>query len=795
MPDINMDYKLYSVKVYVMVEDKQWKDIGTGQISSKYIEWHQGACLLVHSELDGSPIMECKILPNVPYQKQGEVIIWSEAKNHGMAIHFLEPKGCQEIWEDICQVQGKDPKVEITQDLTDDLESFEDLSLSWKRVEMSNYELDTLKNIAELFPFVFEMPNHKERLAVVLENEGYIKKLLQLFKTCEKLKNMEGLYYLHNIIKGILFLNDTHLFNIMFSDEFFMDVVGCLEYDPALDQPKKYRQFLTQNAKFKEVMPITHSQLRKKIQETYRMQYIHDIVLPTPSIFEGNLLSDLTTMIFFNKIEIITMLQEDEHFLLEIFAQLKDNTVGDERRHELLLFFKEFCAFAKTLHSQKKNMLLKTLIKLGIMSALKVVVHMHDYQIQVAALELFACLVEYSPRLVRAYAMQEAQNSEDNDDLLLNIMINQMICDSDPEFSRGIILTAVLHDLLNPENMRVTVNGYERKGFLNFFYKRCMRNLIAPILSTTVENDSNDNRGYICPDNYQNAQLLGAILEILTFCVQNHSMYIKHYIMSNNLLSRILVLMSSKHTFLILCAVRFMRKMIGLKDKIYSLYIIKENLFEPVVNAFMYNGHRYNMLNSAIIELFEFIRKENIKSLIANIVEKFFMAFESIEYVQTFKGLKTKYEEEKKKSRTRRNLPNIIYSKIYCGHTKDIELKGKADTSCRRITEEEEEEEGGEEGILPMGSNFTGKCDIFMEIKGKNESENKIERTKRKSSEAFENFPSNGDAFPKRMGQSHCSSLVSLVDYPYDSDGEDDYDPYSNDEDEEPPEKMPNLST
>eukprot|EP00073_Rattus_norvegicus_P041879 XP_008771534.1 PREDICTED: putative SMEK homolog 3 [Rattus norvegicus] len=608
MPDINMDYKLYSVKVYVMVEDKQWKDIGTGQISSKYIEWHQGACLLVHSELDGSPIMECKILPNVPYQKQGEVIIWSEAKNHGMAIHFLEPKGCQEIWEDICQVQGKDPKVEITQDLTDDLESFEDLSLSWKRVEMSNYELDTLKNIAELFPFVFEMPNHKERLAVVLENEGYIKKLLQLFKTCEKLKNMEGLYYLHNIIKGILFLNDTHLFNIMFSDEFFMDVVGCLEYDPALDQPKKYRQFLTQNAKFKEVMPITHSQLRKKIQETYRMQYIHDIVLPTPSIFEG--------------------------FLLEIFAQLKDNTVGDERRHELLLFFKEFCAFAKTLHSQKKNMLLKTLIKLGIMSALKVVVHMHDYQIQVAALELFACLVEYSPRLVRAYAMQEAQNSEDNDDLLLNIMINQMICDSDPEFSRGIILTAVLHDLLNPENMRVTVNGYERKGFLNFFYKRCMRNLIAPILSTTVENDSNDNRGYICPG-----------------------------------------------------AVRFMRKMIGLKDKIYSLYIIKENLFEPVVNAFMYNGHRYNMLNSAIIELFEFIRKENIKSLIANIVEKFFMAFESIEYVQTFKGLKTKYEEEKKKSRTRRNLPNIIYSKIYCGHTKDIELKGKADTSCRRITE------------------------------------------------------------------------------------------------------------
>ena len=82
-----MDYKLHRVKVYVMVENKQWRDIGTGQISSKYSEQLQGVCLLVHSESDGSPIMECKIHPNVPYQKQpGDVIIWSEAKNHGMTM-------------------------------------------------------------------------------------------------------------------------------------------------------------------------------------------------------------------------------------------------------------------------------------------------------------------------------------------------------------------------------------------------------------------------------------------------------------------------------------------------------------------------------------------------------------------------------------------------------------------------------------------------------------------------------------------------------------------------------------
>eukprot|EP00073_Rattus_norvegicus_P055310 XP_017457796.1 PREDICTED: putative SMEK homolog 3 [Rattus norvegicus] len=800
-----MEDKLYRVKVYVMMEDKQWKDIGAGQISSKYIDRLQGVCLLVHSESDGSPILECKIQPNVPYQKhQGKVIIWSEAKNHGTAIHFQEPNDCQETWEVICQVQGKDPNVEITQLLTDDLESFKDMLLSWNKVEMSSCELHTLENIADLLSFVNEAPSHKKILTLVLEKEGYIKKLLQLFKTCEKHQNIDGLHYLNNIIRGILFLDNIHLFNIMFSDEFIMDVVGCLEYGPGLDEPKQHRQFLTQNVKFKNVMQITHSQLRKKIQQTYRMQYIYDIVLPTPSIFEVNLLHDLSTMIFFNKIEIITMLQEDEHFLLEVLAQLKDNTVSNERRHELLLFFKEFCAFAKTLHFQKKNTLLKTLIKLGIISALKVVVHMHDYQIQVAALELFAHLVEYSPRLIRAYAMKEAQYSEDNDGLLINIMIKQMTCDSDPEFSRSIILTTVLHAILDPENMRVTTKGHERRKFLNYFYRHCMNKLIEPILSITVENNSDDNRVNICPDNYQNAQLLGAILEILTFCVQYHSKYVKNYIISKNLLSRILILMSSKHTFLILCAVRFMRKMIGLKDKMYNLYIVEKNLFEPVVNAFMHNGHRYNMLNSAIIELFEFIRQENIKSLIANIVEKFFMFFESIQYVQTFKGLKTKYEEEKKKKRERqlrKSLHNIIYQRIYCRHIKAMEVKVKADIFCRQITDKEEERGRGEGGaVLSMGSDIPSHYDMFVKINEMNERENVIECRKRKSSATSEYSTSCGDTSDNGISTVYCSSLVPLVDYAYDTDGEDDDGSYGNneneeeeeeEEEEEPPKKKP----
>ncbi len=55
-------------------------------------------------------------------------------------------------------------------------------------------------------------------------------------------------------------------------------------------------------------------------------------------------------------------------------------------------------------------------------------------------------------------------------------------------------------------------------------------------------------------------------------------------------------------------ALRLMRKLIAPKDEFYNRYIMRGDLFKPVVDAFLCNGSRYNLLNSAMIEMFEFIR-------------------------------------------------------------------------------------------------------------------------------------------------------------------------------------------
>ncbi|NXG17755.1 P4R3B phosphatase, partial [Grallaria varia] len=798
------------VKVYTLNEDRQWDDRGTGHVSSSYVERLKGMSLLVRAESDGSLLLESKINPNTAYQKQqasiiDTLIVWSEAENYDLALSFQEKAGCDEIWEKICQVQGKDPSVEVTQDLIEsEEEHIEEMPETSPLIDLPACELNKLEEIADLVTSVLSSPIRREKLALALENEGYIKKLLQLFQVCENLENTEGLHHLYEIIRGILFLNKATLFEVMFSDECIMDVVGCLEYDPSLAQPKRHREFLTKTAKFKEVIPITDSELRQKIHQTYRVQYIQDIILPTPSVFEENFLSTLTSFIFFNKVEIVSMLQMGYVWLP--LAVVSCGLVNHTYFH---------------LHSG-----------------------MDDLQVRSAATDIFSYLVEFSPSMVREFVMQEAQQSDD-DILLINVVIEQMICDTDPELGGAVQLMGLLRTLIDPENMLATANKTEKSEFLNFFYNHCMHVLTAPLLANTAEErcDKAGNAlaklllprdGFcgqrspayavvgstksntICPDNYQTAQLLALILELLTFCVEHHTYHIKNYIMNKDLLRRVLVLMNSKHTFLALCALRFMRRIIGLKDEFYNRYITKGNLFEPVVNALLDNGTRYNLLNSAVVELFEFIRVEDIKSLIAHIVENFYNALESIEYVQTFKGLKTKYEQEKDRQNQKLNsVPSILRSNRFRRDARALE-------EDEEMWFNEDEEEEGEAVVPPVEKSkqeddFPDCYEKFMETKKAKESEDKENLPKRTSAGGFKfTFSHSASAANGANGANSKSvaaqtspassngsssknsalapavtapkgSLVGLVDYPDDEDDDE--------EEETSPRKRPRLGS
>lgn len=50
------------------------------------------------------------------------------------------------------------------------------------------------------------------------------------------------------------------------------------------------------------------------------------------------------------------------------------------------------------------------------------------------------------------------------------------------------------------------------------------------------------------------------------------------------------------------------RRIVNLNDEHYNRYIREKRVLDKVVDCFKANGSKYNLLNSALIEIFEFIR-------------------------------------------------------------------------------------------------------------------------------------------------------------------------------------------
>ena len=167
----------HRVKLYEQNAERLWDDKGIGHVSSTYVERLKGISLVVRSDADGygSLLLDSKIQPDTAYQKQQEtLIVWSEGDNFDLALSFQEKAGCDEIWEKICSVQGKDPSVDFTQDLVDD-RGFDEISETAPPIELPAAELAKLEEISELVSSCLSSPLRREKLASAIENDTYIK--------------------------------------------------------------------------------------------------------------------------------------------------------------------------------------------------------------------------------------------------------------------------------------------------------------------------------------------------------------------------------------------------------------------------------------------------------------------------------------------------------------------------------------------------------------------------------------------------------------------------------------------
>src|SRR4051812_43843206 len=76
-------------------------------------------------------------------------------------------------------------------------------------------------------------------------------------------------------------------------------------------------------------------------------------------------------------------------------------------------------------------------------------------------------------------------------------------------------------------------------------------------------------------------------------------------------------------------------------------------LSNTVVDAFIANGARYNLRNSVVIEMVEFVWTKDVKLLVDYLVTNHFEdKFSDISYVTTFRLLKLRWEDNQVRARS-----------------------------------------------------------------------------------------------------------------------------------------------
>jgi hypothetical protein len=144
--------------------------------------------------------------------------------------------------------------------------------------------------------------------------------------------------------------------------------------------------------------------------------------------------------------------------------------------------------------------------------------------------------------------------------------------------------------------------------------------------------------------------LVLGLIDFIGFLLMHHGSRAKTYIVQHKVLVRMNPLIGYPEKHIALAAIRNLRLIIGLKDKALISVIVKENLLARVVKLFLANADRYNLINSACLDLFTLIRKDANGPMIFYFVTNFYDQLKHISYTDIFTQFKIAYDEAAEQS-------------------------------------------------------------------------------------------------------------------------------------------------
>ncbi|XP_073053649.1 uncharacterized protein [Primulina eburnea] len=651
----NSSSSMQRVKVYRLNEDGKWDDQGTGHVTVDYLERSEDVGLFVIDEEDSETLLLHRISSDDIYHKQEDTIIsWRDPEfSTELALSFQETTGCSYIWDHICSAQRNMHFSSLTDETYHNVDS--------KLRELPSVELSTLPLILKT---VVEsgIADQIHVTELILHDQDFFRKLMDLFRMCEDVENIDGLRLIFKIIRGIILLNSPQIFERIFGDELIMDIIGCFEYDP--DVPRvQHRKFLEEHVVFKEcwelkrslnisnsahmslfqAIPIKDPVVRSKVHQTYRVSYLKDVIWPRA--LDEAITANFNSIIHSNNATVVSLLKDDNTFIKELFSKLKSPNTEMETKKTLVHFLHEFCTLSKSLQMVHQLRLFRDLVSEGIFDIVADVLQSEDKKLVLTGTDILILFLNQDPNILRGYVSQQ-------EGVLFGLLVKNMLTDFGDDMHCQFV--EILRSLLDSYT-----SGSQRDTIVEIFYEKHLGQIIDVITSSCPPNSAGEiSSKYTGSDggprnqSHVKPEILLSICDLLCFCVLHHPYRIKCSFLLNNAIDKILYLTRRREKYLIIAAVRFVRTLISRNDEHLMNHFVKNNLFKPIVDVFVANGDRYNLLNSSVLELFEYLRKENLKILLRYLVDTFWDELSKFEGLSSIQALKVKYEQSLENVRT-----------------------------------------------------------------------------------------------------------------------------------------------
>ncbi len=133
-------------------------------------------------------------------------------------------------------------------------------------------------------------------------------------------------------------------------------------------------------------------------------------------------------------------------------------------------------------------------------------------------------------------------------------------------------------------------------------------------------------------------------------------------------------------------SIRFIRYLVGLQDEFYTKHLTEKRVFGPILDVLIDTLPRDNLVSSASLELFEHIKKENLKELVKHLVLNYRERLVSLSYLATFRDLVLRYDQTQ-------------------GFTANMDYYLESEDWNTSDPEDEEEEHHEEESVKTLPSN------------------------------------------------------------------------------------------